>query len=607
MSAALRRLGDLLPTNPIVIRLVAGAGRRPRDLVVRGVMLGALMLLVVFALLGPAGSLRDMAQRGASAFTLISYGQVAAICLLTPLFMAGAIAQESNPRTWEILLTTPLSSLQVVLGNLFGRLVFVLTLLLATLPLCLVAQLFGGVRGSSVLAALLVSACSAVFLGSVAVALSVTRSAGKRGVFAFYASTVLVLFATGAADLALQKPVAVGSDAVHTTWLTPLNPFLALRSELAANTYQPWDLGPADAGWLRRLWMARPLQAMVLGSLAASVVLVMLATLRVRLVGSRAESGGGLQRVLRRVGRSGERAPRRVWNNPVAWREASLRLATPLARTGRWLGFMLGLATAVAVLVLHRAGTLDTAGARLTLGAVVMSEVVLGLLIAISASATAVSREREDGSLDILLTTPIQPGPYLSGKLRGLITVLWPAIATPSITLLLAAAYVMAGGVGAASVTTSEAVGTATLQVPMVLPAAAMAFPPTYAAFMAFAVMSGLQWSVGSRGVIASTVGALGVVAATLLTLGLCGFASGRDIPALGPVLSCLSPLNLALAAVGPATAIPASLQDPQATSIAFLAGAAVAVVAYVATTMAMHAALRRNFMMTVRRLAGLK
>jgi hypothetical protein len=102
-------------------------------------------------------------------------------------------------------------------------------------------------------------------------------------------------------------------------------------------------------------------------------------------------------------------------------------------------------------------------------------------------------------------------------------------------------------------------------------------------------------------------VGALGVVAATLLTLGLCGFASGRDIPALGPVLSCLSPLNLALAAVGPATAVPASLKDPQAASLAFLLGATAAVIAYVATTMAMHAAMRRNFMMTVRRLAGLK
>jgi len=202
MPAVLRKFSDLLPTNPIVVRLVSGAGRRTRDLLVRGATLGALMVLVFFALLGSSGSLRDMAQSGANAFTLISYGQVTAICLLTPLFMAGAIAQESNPRTWEILVTTPLSSLQIVLGNLFGRLFFALALLASTLPLCLAARIFGGVRGSSVVAGMAVSGCSAIFLGSVAVMLSVTRSAGKRGVFAFYAGTVLVLFATGAADLA---------------------------------------------------------------------------------------------------------------------------------------------------------------------------------------------------------------------------------------------------------------------------------------------------------------------------------------------------------------------------------------------------------------------
>jgi ABC-type transport system involved in multi-copper enzyme maturation permease subunit len=133
MASVLRRVSDLLPTNPIVVRLVSGAGRRSRDLLVRGVTLGALMVLVFFALLGP-------------------------------LFMAGAIAQESNPRTWEILVTTPLSSLQIVLGNLFGRLFFALALLISTLPLCLAARIFGGVRGSSVVASMAVSGCSAIFL-----------------------------------------------------------------------------------------------------------------------------------------------------------------------------------------------------------------------------------------------------------------------------------------------------------------------------------------------------------------------------------------------------------------------------------------------------------
>ena len=609
MPAALRWLSDLLPTNPLVARLVLGSGRRPRDFALRAGVLGGLMVVVIIlSLPGSDGSLREMAQNGAKAFTLISYGQLAAICLLTPLFMAGAIAQESNPRTWEILVTTPLNSLQIVLGNLVGRLFFALALLLSGLPLCILVRIFGGVRAGSVLASLGVSACSALFLGSVAVSLGVMRSAGKRGVVAFYAATVLTLFATAAADRAMQQPVGVGLDDVHTTIMTPLNPFLALRSELNADAYRPWDLGPAEAGWLKRLWLGRPLLAMTIGASLASLLLLAVATLRVRLVGARSEaSTGGLSRFLRRVSGKGERPPRRVWQNPVAWREASLRVSTPLAGIGRWVVLGVGMAAAIAILLMHRSGSLDTRSTRLALGGLVMGEVVLALLVAISASATAVSREREDGSLDILLTTPIQPGPYLAGKLRGLLAALWPALAAPTLTLLLGAAYVSAGGLGAASVTTPAIVGTSTIAEPLVLVPAAVVFGPSFAAFMAFACMCGLSWSVGSRGVIGSTVGAMGVVAATVLVLGLCGLATGREIPWVGPVITCLTPVNLAWAAVSPASAIPGQLVRPEAMLVAFAVGCVISVAGYTTTTVLMHAALRRNFMMTVRRLAGLK
>jgi len=608
MHPALRQASDLLPTNPVVVRLVTGAGRRRRDLLVRGATLGALMLLVTLPLLSSGGTLKEMAQSGASVFTLISYGQLAAICLLTPLFMAGAIAQESNPRTWEILLTTPLSSLQIVLGNLVGRLFFALALLLSALPLCLAARIFGGVRASSVVASLSVAGCSALFLGSVAVLLSVLRSTGKRGVFAFYAATVLTLFATGAADLAFRQRIAPGSDGTHTTWLTPLNPFLTLRSELDSNAYRPWSLGVDEAPWIARTWLGRPLATMVWGSSLASLGLLALATLRVRLVGSRAEAAtGGLSRLLRRVSARGERAPRRVWQNPVAWREASLRLSTPLARGARWIAFAAGLAAAVTVLALHRSGPLGVDEARIALGALVTSEVVLALLVAVSASATAVSREREDGSLDILLTTPIQPGPYLLGKLRGLIVVLWPAIAVPSITLLLGAAYVHAGGLGAAAVTSKAVVGTATIDAPLVLAPAAFAFPFVLTGFMAFTVMTGLQWSVGSRGVIGSTLGALGVIVGVAGLLGLCGAAAGGGVPLLGPVMVCLSPVNLAFAAVAPSRALAASMLQSDMLSTSLLVGGGLAAACYATLTYAMLAAIRRSFMMTVRRLAGLK
>ena len=267
----------------------------------------------------------------------------------------------------------------------------------------------------------------------------------------------------------------------------------------------------------------------------------------------------------------------------------------------------MGMVAAVTILAMHRSGALDTLSTRLALGGLVMGEVVLALLVAISASATAVSREREDGSLDILLTTPIQPGPYLGGKLRGLLAALWPALAAPTLTLLMGAAYVAVGGLGAASVTTPNIVGTMKIEEPLVLVPAAIAFGPSFGAFMAFACMCGLSWSVGSKGVIGSTVGALGVVAATVLVLGLCGLATGREIPVVGPVIICLTPVNLAWAAVSPASAIPGQLEKPEGMLVAFAVGCVIAVSAFTVTTLLMHAALQRNFMMTVRRLAGMK
>ncbi|MCH8343359.1 MAG: hypothetical protein IH983_05170, partial [Planctomycetes bacterium] len=132
MPAFLNWLLRLVPTNPICMRLVQGGSRRRRHLLIRSGYLAVMIVILLFAMLSNlqgAPSVRELAVGAAKTFTLISYLQIGLICLLTPIFMAGAIAQEANPRTWDILLTTPLNNLQIVLGNLFGRLFFILALL----------------------------------------------------------------------------------------------------------------------------------------------------------------------------------------------------------------------------------------------------------------------------------------------------------------------------------------------------------------------------------------------------------------------------------------------------------------------------------------------
>ena len=97
---------------------------------IRSAYLAVLIVVLLWSLLlatsGGNLNYQKLAQAGAQSFTYIAYLQITLICILAPVFMGGAIAQEAGPKTWEVLLTTPLTAGQIVLGNLFGRLLFVL-------------------------------------------------------------------------------------------------------------------------------------------------------------------------------------------------------------------------------------------------------------------------------------------------------------------------------------------------------------------------------------------------------------------------------------------------------------------------------------------------
>jgi ABC-type transport system involved in multi-copper enzyme maturation permease subunit len=135
MPPILRWFLRLAPINPITVRLVQNGSRRVRHLYIRAGYLAALILVLLWTLLAPgssgAMSYSQLAQAGATSFAWVAYLQIGLICVLAPVFMAGAIAQEASPQTWEVLLTTPLSALQIVLGNLSGRLFFILALLVS--------------------------------------------------------------------------------------------------------------------------------------------------------------------------------------------------------------------------------------------------------------------------------------------------------------------------------------------------------------------------------------------------------------------------------------------------------------------------------------------
>ncbi len=609
MSAALRWLLRLGPANPIVVRIVQGGSRRTRHMYLRTGYLAALIGVLLWLLLIKAGqgtlSYRDLAAAGAEAFQWSAYLQIALISLLAPVFMAGAIAQEANPRTWEILLTTPLSASQVVLGNFIGRMFFIIALLLASLPLFAITQYFGGVPGASIFASYAISLCFALLVGAIAITLSVNRLAGQRAVFAFYIAIVMYIAVTLAIDLRLRT--GYGGQ---VTPLTPLNPFLALNALLSPTSYAtPSESELASMSFIRRFWFGSPVLAWCVVSGMLSAIMLGVSAGAVRMIGAKERrstkrlgkfmGGGGAQR--------DGHTPRTVWHNPIAWAEAVARGLTLKRWIARWSFIAAGALWGLWLIFTYHNGTFTHDEFRFALAATVSAETLIVTLVAMNMAATAVTREREDGTLDLILATPVTPAMYLRGKLRGLIAYLVPMIAIPSGTVALAGLYVLAGGLGRADgVTLNEPVITGTMNLPVVMPVAALTAPIVSIGFIAVIVMIGLQWSLKSKGAVKSVVWTVGVVLGIAGAIGLCGWHMTSDIPYVGPIVGCLTPFNASTVLINPKLA--AGTLDSgglSALTVTLSIGAVVAGVIDALLVYGLLSSMTRNFDTTVRKLAG--
>src|SRR3954463_6795502 len=225
----------LLPANPILRRVVETGGKRRRDLFIRCGYLGFLIGVVIFSLLSSPGSfggmsLDSLAKVSAQLFRTTSYWQLGLVAFLAPVFTAGAITQEKDSQTYDILLSTPLSNGQIVLGSLLSRLFFVVTLLVSGIPVFSITQVFGGVAISSIGYSFGIAAATAFVTGSIAMAIAVFKVGTRRTIFSFHLFITIYLAGLWMLDtLSYFHPMLANGSLSTTSWFTGIHPFLALR------------------------------------------------------------------------------------------------------------------------------------------------------------------------------------------------------------------------------------------------------------------------------------------------------------------------------------------------------------------------------------------
>jgi ABC-type transport system involved in multi-copper enzyme maturation permease subunit len=89
------------------------------------------------------------------------------VLVLAPASTAGAISLEREKQTLDLLTTTPISSLAIVLGKLASALSWIFLLLLASIPVTALVFTFGGVGPDDLIRGYVVLVGTAVFYGAV--------------------------------------------------------------------------------------------------------------------------------------------------------------------------------------------------------------------------------------------------------------------------------------------------------------------------------------------------------------------------------------------------------------------------------------------------------
>ncbi len=193
--------------GPLFVYDVVRLARHGRGTALRFIYGGALLvvLALVYAqhfpehdLLSLSGdgwvSLRQQARFARTFANTLLLAQNVAVLILVPAYLAGAIAEEKEKKTLELLFTTALSDREIVVGKMLGRLVHVGGVLLVGLPVLSLVQLWGGVDVTILLANFTVTALTLLSVGGVSLIFSVTaKTALTALVGAYAASTVLGL------------------------------------------------------------------------------------------------------------------------------------------------------------------------------------------------------------------------------------------------------------------------------------------------------------------------------------------------------------------------------------------------------------------------------
>ena len=179
-NSVLRFLSLFWLTGPLLDKELRVSSRRRRNYVLRFAYVFFLTIFVAIVWLsvvkyqGTAAYQRSrMGLAGKTIITTIVTFQFIATQLIAIIMLSTSISDEIYHRTLGVLMTTPITSFQIVIGKLFSKLLQLILLLAISLPLLAIVRIFGGVPWDYVLSSLCITLTAVIFAGSLSLFFSI--------------------------------------------------------------------------------------------------------------------------------------------------------------------------------------------------------------------------------------------------------------------------------------------------------------------------------------------------------------------------------------------------------------------------------------------------
>ena len=430
MNNILTRFTDFLWLGgPIFTKELLVSSRRKRNYFIRFTYPVALTFFVAAVWAGAnnfKGSsptvfqVARLARVGIEITTIVIWFQFIIVQILAIIMLSTAISDEIYNKTLGVLMTTPISSFQIVFSKLLSKLFQLLLIVSISLPVLAIVRVFGGVPWSFVLSGLCITLTAAIFAGT----LSLIFSIYNRQSHLVITRTVLACFFIYVMPLivyAILKSNVLGGRAfaelIPKLGLFFINPFMLMNS-ITAIMRSPASVVPA------RVWLWH-----CAAMLGLSCAVLVWAGFYVRKVGLRQVTGQAglfLTRRERKIADKKRQASycatsvsgkiREIKWPPVIWRE----IANPLIKSNR-IAAVFSLIVAAVFLIIAYGFCIyyDAFDKRETQIGFVLTYFFIGLVRTSTFAATSITSEKEARTWPILLISPLANKEIVFGKMIG--------------------------------------------------------------------------------------------------------------------------------------------------------------------------------------------